>query len=155
EGEARKMFPAEEGHLWNVPVLLVNWFDAVEYCRWVSATRHIDVRLPTEIEWEKAARGTDGRFHPWGDHFDPTFCKMRESRAVYPQPEPVGTFEVDASPYGVRDMAGSMREWIADIHGELTPQTALAEREPSPETKRDESSWRAIRGGNWAAESRL
>src|SRR4029079_5194381 len=78
EGEALKAFPREEGHFWNVPVCLVDWFDARTYCRWLSAPTGSAVRLPTEIEWEKAARGVDGRVYPWGDQFDPTFCKMRE-----------------------------------------------------------------------------
>ena len=154
EGEARKMFPADEGHLWMLPAFLVNWFDAVAYCRWRSERDGIEYRLPTELEWEKAARGTDGRFYPWGDHFDPTFCKMRESRSVFLQPEPNGTFPTDTSPYGVRDMAGGMREWIADIHGERTWAETSAEAEPSVDVERDESSWRVFRSGNWASEPR-
>ena len=56
------MFPVEEGHLWNVPVLLVDWFDAVAYCRWRSELRRAArAGCPTELEWEKAARGADGR----------------------------------------------------------------------------------------------
>src|SRR4029078_8548989 len=82
EGEARKMFPIEEGHLWNVPVALVNWFDAVAYCRWRSEVLGTQSRLPTELEWEKAARGTDGRLYPWGDHFDPTFWLISASPAL-------------------------------------------------------------------------
>ncbi len=151
EGEARKMFPAEEGHLWKLPVLLIDWFDAVAYCRWRSEREGVEIRLPTEVEWEKAARGTDGRFYPWGDHFDPTFCLMRFSRPFHPQPEPIGTFPIDASPYGVRDMAGGMREWIADIHGERTWAETSAEPEPSSDIGRDASSWRIFRAGNWIA----
>jgi serine/threonine-protein kinase len=52
--------------------------------------------------------------YPWGDHFDPTFCKMRASRDGAPRPEPVGSFAVDCSPYGVRDLAGGVREWCDD-----------------------------------------
>ncbi len=118
EGDAQKRFPAEEGHLWNLPVILIDWFDAVAYCRFRSERDGIEIRLPTELEWEKAARGTDGRFYPWGDHFDPTFCLMRSSRPFLAQPEPVGTFPIDTSPYGVRDMAGGVREWVADVNGE-------------------------------------
>ena len=86
------MFPIEDGHLWQVPVVLVDWFDAVAYCRWRSDREGTPIRLPTEMEWEKAARGTDGRVFPWGDHFDSTFCLMLSSRPFMPQPEPVGTF---------------------------------------------------------------
>ena len=64
------------------------------------------------MEWEKAARGVDGRIFPWGDKFDATFCKMRNSRPEAPQPEPVGAFSFDTSPYGVRDCSGGVREWV-------------------------------------------
>jgi serine/threonine-protein kinase len=151
EGEAAKTFPAEEGHLWNLPVLNIDWFDALAYCRWRGERDSIDVRLPLEIEWEKAARGADGRFYPWGDHFDPTFCQMRFSRAWHPQPEPVGTFPTDVSPYGVRDMAGGMREWVGDVHGERTWEELSREAEMPPDSSRASSSWRIFRSGNWAA----
>jgi serine/threonine-protein kinase len=152
EGEARKLFPPEEGHLWRLPVHLVDWFDALAFCRWKSKREGAAVRLPTEIEWEKAARGVDGRFYPWGDRFDPTFCLMRESRPFAQQPEPIGTFPTDESPYGVRDMAGGMREWVADIHGEKSAEELEAEPEPGPETARDSSSWRQVRSGMWNAD---
>lgn len=154
EGEARKMFPANEGHEWNVAAYLVDWFDAVAYCRWRSAREGTAIRLPTEAEWEKAARGADGRFFPWGDRFDPTFCLMRESRPHAPQPEPVGTFATDESPYGVRDMAGGMREWVGDSLGERTSVELLSENEPPPSTPRGDSSIRRVRGGCWSAEAK-
>ena len=163
EGEASRMFPTEDGHLWNVPVILVDWFDALAYCRWRSdldAVRIRDegsslslspVRLPTEVEWEKAARGTDGRFHPWGDHFDPTFCLIQGSRPFLAQAEPVGTFPIDSSPCGARDMAGGMREWMGDVHGERTWEELAAEREPAPPAARSASPERVIRSGNWVS----
>jgi eukaryotic-like serine/threonine-protein kinase len=154
EGEARKLFPPEDGHTWRIPVLLIDWFDAAAYCRWRSALEGADIRLPTEAEWEKAARGADGRFYPWGDRFDPTFCLMRESRSFVVQPEPVGTFRVDESPYGVRDMAGGVREWMADVHGEIDVATAAQDREPPPDTERGDSGFRAVRSGNWTADQK-
>jgi serine/threonine-protein kinase len=149
EGEARRMFPPEEGHLWNVPVVLVDWFDAAAYARWRSEAEGVPLRLPTEIEWEKAARGTDGRVYPWGDHFDPTFCLMQGSRPFLPQAEPVGTFPTDCSPYGVRDMAGGVREWVGDIHGERSTAELDAEAEPPSATARDASTERVVRSGSW------
>jgi serine/threonine-protein kinase len=133
-------------------VHLIDWFDALAFCRWKSKREGAIVRLPREIEWEKAARGVDGRFYPWGDRFDPTFCLMRESRPFAQQPEPVGTFPTDESPYGVRDMAGGMREWVADIHGEKTADELEAEPEPGSEAARDSSTWRQVRSGNWNAD---
>ncbi|RME49954.1 MAG: protein kinase, partial [Deltaproteobacteria bacterium] len=107
EGEARKRYP-DRAHALKLPVLCVRWYDAVAYIRWRSARDGIPYRLPTELEWEKAARGVDGRFFPWGNHHEPTYCKMQNSRPEPTQPEPIGIFEQDCSPYGVRDMAGSM-----------------------------------------------
>lgn len=152
EGEARKMFPAGEGHEWNVPVHLIDWFDAVAYCRFRSERDGTLVRLPTEIEWEKAARGADGRHFPWGDHFDPTFCLMRDARPFPAQPEPVGTFPTDESPYGVRDMAGGMREWVADLFGERTADQLAAEPEPEPGSERGDSGFRMVRSGSWITD---
>jgi eukaryotic-like serine/threonine-protein kinase len=148
EGDARKAFPLDE-HLERVPACLIDWFDAVAYCKWASEKTGALVRLPTELEWEKAARGADGRFYPWGDRFDPTFCLMRESRSYVPQPEPIGTFPTDESPYGVHDMAGGMREWVGDVVGDRSAADLEAEPEPRGDTPRDDSSWRQTRSGSW------
>jgi serine/threonine protein kinase/formylglycine-generating enzyme required for sulfatase activity len=150
EGEARKMFARETD--WDVPVSLVDWFDARAFCRWMEKRASAPIRLATELEWEKAARGVDGRAYPWGDRFDPTFCKMRDSRAFAQQPEPVGTFVTDASPYGVHDMAGGMREWVGDIFGQRDAAELDAEPEPVDGSERAESSWREIRSGSWSQD---
>jgi serine/threonine-protein kinase len=152
EGEARALFPPEGGHFWDVPVALVDWFDARAFCRWAASRAGDGTRLPTEAEWEKAARGVDGRFYPWGDRFDPTFCKMRESRPFTHQPEPVGTFPVDESPYGVRDTAGGMREWMADVAGEAEAGRLALEEEPDATVARGDSPIRAVRGGSWSSD---
>ncbi|MBI3206739.1 MAG: SUMF1/EgtB/PvdO family nonheme iron enzyme [Myxococcales bacterium] len=153
EGEARKAFPPEAGHLWRVPVHLIDWFDARAYCRWLAARLSAPIRLPSEVEWEKAARGADRRFFPWGDRFDPTFCKMRDSRPYIQQPEPVGSFPGDTSPYGVRDLAGGMREWVGDIFREKTATELDAEPEPDPTTGRGESGFRMVRSGLWSGDA--
>jgi serine/threonine-protein kinase len=116
DGQGRYFVPRRDhnGDRWdpNMPVTGVSWEDATAYARWLGRVTRTQVRLPTEAEWEKAARGVDARPFPWGDHFDPAFCKMAESRPGAPQPEVIGTFAADESPYGVRDMAGGMAEWV-------------------------------------------
>jgi serine/threonine protein kinase/formylglycine-generating enzyme required for sulfatase activity len=152
-GEGKNFCPEEQ--VYNIPATAINWFDAMAYCRWRSQREGVQYRLPTEAEWEKAARGTDGRYFPWGDGFDPTFCKMRESRPGLNQPEPVGAFILDESPFGVRDMAGSARCWTLDVFGEVNEVDIMAEVEPSPGSARDVTSFRAVRGGTWGTtESR-
>ncbi len=114
----------------NAPVMGVSYFDAAAYASWRSTRDGRAYRLPTEDEWEKAARGVDGRFFPWGNGFDPTFCKMATSRPGRPQPEPVMSFPVDQSVYGVFDTAGGIREWCDSFY------------DASKET-------RTLRGGAW------
>jgi eukaryotic-like serine/threonine-protein kinase len=103
----------------EMPVSCVSWQDASAYCGWLSVRSGRTCRLPTEHEWEKAARGVDGRVFPWGRHFEAGHCKMRGSQLGDPVPEPVGSYPVDESPYGVRDMAGGVLEWCQEWHDEM------------------------------------
>jgi serine/threonine-protein kinase len=102
----------DEAALRKLPVVGVDLPGALSFARWRSEVTGRHYRLPSELEWEKAARGVDGRAYPWGDHFDASFCKMRESRPGAPHPEPSGVFVEDISPYGVRDMAGGVADWV-------------------------------------------
>src|SRR5262249_47882819 len=102
----------------RAPVMGVSFGDAEMYTDWRSKKDGIVYRLPREEEWEKAARGADGRFFPWGNGFDPTFCKMALSRPGRPQPEPVGSFPADTSVYGMQDAAGAIREWCDSFYDE-------------------------------------
>jgi len=126
ESTGRFRFPevTPGGHRWtaDLPVNGVSARDASAYVEWRREQTGERVRLPREVEWEKAARGVDGRFFPWGDEFDPVFCKMKDSREAHPEPEPVGAFPIDCSPYGARDMAGGIREicWT-ELEGEFAP----------------------------------
>ena len=112
------------------PVFGVSWHNANDYCRWLSERLGREFRLPDEFEWEKAARGTDGRRFPWGNRSDATLCKSVHARPGESQPEPVGAFPTDTSPYGVRDMAGGVCEWTATLFDER-------------------NIWRAVKGGAW------
>ena len=104
-----------EGDVWHprMPVFGISWHDADAYCQWYSRTRGRVVRLPTEQEWEKAARGVDGRLFPWGSRFDSSLCNIVGSRSSRPAPVTVDEFPTDVSVYGARGMAGNIREWTA------------------------------------------
>jgi len=116
------------------PVVMISWYEAVAYCNWLAATTWRPYRLPTEAEWEKAARGTDGRLWPWGNRWDPCRCNISEGGLN--QPTPVGRYSPRGdSPYGVADMAGNVWEWTA------------SEYEPG-------SSACVVRGGAWDFDGR-
>jgi formylglycine-generating enzyme required for sulfatase activity len=103
--------PGREAH----PVVLVSHADAEAYTRWLSAKTGQRWRLPSEEEWEKAARGTDGRRFPWGDEFDPSRLNSHDQGPF--DTVPVGRFPLGASPFGVLDGAGQVFEWTATAAG--------------------------------------
>jgi formylglycine-generating enzyme required for sulfatase activity len=102
------------------PVVNVSWDDAIAYCRWLNDVRGnelpsgVVLRLPTEAEWEKAARGTDGLIYPWGDIFDKNNCNIDE--AGKNDTTSVGDYSPQGdSPYGAADMAGNVWEWTHSL----------------------------------------
>jgi eukaryotic-like serine/threonine-protein kinase len=141
--------PDADGDEWlaDWPVCMVDWKCATAFAAWHAKRTGLDWRLPHELEWEKAARGVDGRFYPWGDGFDASRCHMKDSHRGRPWPALVGQYALDESVYGVRDVAGNMRDWTATAfetdgavgdRARLTPTHGVGE----------ESSFRAFRGGN-------
>jgi serine/threonine-protein kinase len=101
-----------------IPVFGVDGHAVTSYASWWSRRTGKPYRLPTELEWEKAARGVDGRRYPWGDRFEAIFCKMMHSRAGRARPEAVGAFASDSSPYGVRDLGGGVADWCTPVASE-------------------------------------
>ncbi len=100
----------------NHPVVYVSWHDAMAYCAWLSQTRGQEFRLPSEAEWERAARHTDGRIYPWDNDFDARHCNMDETGIG--GTSPVGIFPSGDAVCGASDMAGNVWEWTRSLWGE-------------------------------------
>lgn len=137
------------------PVVYVSSLDAIKYCEWLSARERRKYRLPTEAEWEFAARGGDGRKFPWGNYAgrgdlanfadkNTVFAwSDREIDDGYPESSPVGAFPLGASPFGMEDMAGNVWEWCSDYFENYRGTHRVNPRGPTTGAKR------VYRGGSW------
>ena len=137
--------PGREEH----PIVNVNWGDANAFCKWAAQVSGCAVRLPSEAEWEKAARGTDGRIYPWGSqkldkklcNFDAGILELFSTKTT-----PIGKYSPQGdSPYGCADMAGNVWEWVGDWYDGTYYQKSASSNPAGPSS----GQVRGLRGGSW------
>ena len=148
---SKRLVKADKRH----PVVYVSSLEAIKFCQWLSSHERKRYRIPTEAEWEFAARGTDGRTYPWGEttargdlanFADANTAFAWSDRAVndgFAETSPVGSFPRGASPFGVEDMAGNVWEWCSDFYDAY--KTAERSNPPGPRA----GTQRILRGGSW------
>lgn len=129
------------------PVSLVDWHGARAYAAWYAARTGLPWRLPHDLEWEKAARGVDGRHLPWGDFFEPSWALVLEGFAGKPGPAPVGSHRMDESVYGMRDIVGGVRDWCLNDYAREGPSEARVVVGESS------GAYRIVRGGVWSSKA--
>lgn len=139
-------WPARAERFPNHPVVGVSWHDAAAYAAWKG------MRLPTEAEWEKAARGYTNRIWPWGGEMEARANTAEVKDGYENRIAPVGSFPKGKSYYGALDMAGNVWEWTADWYSDVYyaySSQAAAKRPKKNPTGPEVGSWRVLRGGSW------
>ena len=138
----RPRYYASDDQYADFPVIHVNWYQATTYCTWAGG------RLPTEAQWEAAARGTDGRTFPMGDHVDKDSANYA---GFVGDTARVGSYPSGSSPYGVLDMAGNVWEWVFDWYGQDFYRRSPNRNPTGPPS----GSSRVLRGGSWEDDTDL
>jgi formylglycine-generating enzyme required for sulfatase activity len=149
KGLARQQPPLETHHPWawtNHPYWSVFWYNAVAFCRWLSQRLGYKVQLPTEWQWEKAAKGTEGSDYPWGNSYLSGYANIderSENNGPYylGRTSTVGIYPQGASQYGVVDMCGNVRQWC------------LNEYDAPYRLRLGGEAFRVVRGGSWSASA--
>lgn len=136
----------------NRPVIMVTCDSAVQFCAWLSYKTGKNIRLPTEAQWEKAARSINQRRYPWGD--DPVNCD-RANYCCMDSTSPVGLYDSGVSRYGVHDMAGNVAEWCRDWYGQLYYGNSPTTNPQGPVAPVEPPRFRVVRGGSWDCNSDL
>jgi formylglycine-generating enzyme required for sulfatase activity len=136
-----KKFVSNENH----PIVGISWDDAIAYCDWLSTEKNLTFKLPTEAQWEKAARGSDGRKYPWGGNNEPDETLANFAKKIG-KTSPVGSYPDGASPYGLLDMAGNVWEWCNDWYGSDYYEKSPERKPQGP----DSGTVRVMRGGSWS-----
>ena len=146
-----------DGDTWHPewPVVHIDWHGARAYLAWLATRSGRPWRLPGELEWEKAARGVDGRWFPWGDHHDPAWCSIRSSHRDHPLPVVVDSYPVEKSPSGVRGLGGNVFDWCADLH-EAASRSVVEDVVTPPDLplQAPPRAFRVVRGGTWYTYAR-
>lgn len=158
DGTRFTMVPDADGDVWEpeAPILMVDFASALAYARWMAA-REPGWRLVGSLEREKAGRGADGRFFPWGDAYDPSWVCNGRSHAGRPIPQVVDSFPTDVSVYGVRGLGGNVRDWCPELRLEQgAPVVDQRVVPPAPEVDPDlrPKARRVTRGGYWTSVPR-
>jgi formylglycine-generating enzyme required for sulfatase activity len=135
----------------NQPVVNVSWYDAVAYCKWLSSVTGEEYRLPTEAEWEKAARSSDERMYPWGNKRPtPQHANYKKEWSGRKTILDVGSFERGKSPYWVYEMSGNVWEWCSDWYAD---DTYMSSDRSNPQGPEKNWSSKVVRGGSWASRA--